>query len=81
MKKIAFRTLCLGLVLALCLPMVACDVQFGGLLGKLLEKLPEMSQFPLSIIWPSILFSWFDKVFDMSDSTAVDVWPLLFGVW
>ena len=44
MKKIAFRTLCLGLVLALCLPMVACDVQFGGLLGKLLEKLPEMSE-------------------------------------
>lgn len=43
MRKVLFRYACLGLVLVLCLPLVACDMKMGGLLGKLLEILPEIS--------------------------------------
>ena len=43
MHKVLFRYACLGLVLVLCLPLVACDMKMGGLLGKLLEFLPEIS--------------------------------------
>lgn len=43
MRKTLLRYACLGLVLVLCLPMVACDMKLGGLLGKLLENLPDIS--------------------------------------
>lgn len=43
MRNNALRSLCICMILMLCFSMVACDVQLGGLLGKLLEKLPEIS--------------------------------------
>ncbi len=36
MKKYFVRTLCIAFILLLCLPMVACDFEFGGLVGELL---------------------------------------------
>ncbi len=36
MKKYFIRTLCIAFILLLCLPMVACDFKFGGLVGELL---------------------------------------------
>ena len=38
MKKHLLRTLCIAFVLTLCLPLVACDMQFGGLVGELIEN-------------------------------------------
>ena len=38
MSKTIFRIVCLGIILALCLPMVACDFKFGGLVGELLAN-------------------------------------------
>lgn len=43
MKKMLLRVLCLSLLLALCLPLVACDMQFGGLIGRIIERLPSIS--------------------------------------
>ena len=43
MKKMLLRVLCLSLLLALCLPLVACDMQFGGMIGKIIERLPSIS--------------------------------------
>lgn len=39
MRTYLFRFLSLCIVLTLCLPMVACDMQFGGLVGELMEDL------------------------------------------
>ena len=36
MRKYLLRTLCIAFVLSLCLPMVACDMELGGLVGELL---------------------------------------------
>lgn len=36
MKKHLLRVLCIAFVLFLCLPMAACDMEFGGLVGELL---------------------------------------------
>ena len=36
MKKHLLRVLCIAFVLSLCLPMAACDMEFGGLVGELL---------------------------------------------
>ncbi len=42
MKKHLIRTLCIAFILSLCLPMVACDMEFGGLVGELLaDKAPN----------------------------------------
>ena len=38
MRTSFLRLICLGAVLALCIPMVACDMQLGGLIGELLEE-------------------------------------------
>ena len=39
MKKYLLRALCLAFVLVLCLPMVACDMEFEGLVGELLADM------------------------------------------
>lgn len=39
MSKSLFRIVCFGMILALCLPMVACDIKMGGLVGELLASL------------------------------------------
>lgn len=36
MKKHLLRVICMAFVLSLCLPMAACDMEFGGLVGELL---------------------------------------------
>lgn len=42
MKKHILRALCVACVLTLCLPMAACDMELGGLVGELLaNKEPE----------------------------------------
>ncbi len=38
MRKHILRALCIAFVLTLCLPMAACDFQFGGLVGELLAN-------------------------------------------
>ena len=38
MKKHLLRALCLTFILALCMPLVACDMEFGGLVGELMEN-------------------------------------------
>lgn len=38
MKRRLLRTLCVLFALALCFPLAACDMEFGGLLGMLMEN-------------------------------------------
>ncbi len=39
MNKNLIRTICIAFVLTLCLPMAACDIEFGGLVGELLANI------------------------------------------
>ena len=38
MRTSLLRFICLSIVLTLCVPMVACDMQFGGLIGELITN-------------------------------------------
>ena len=46
MHKRFLRTLCLALLLLLCLPMVACDMEIGGLVGELLADRAPQDEIP-----------------------------------
>ena len=75
MKKHILRTLCMAFILLLCLPMVACDFEFGGFVGELLADkeptgvVPEQWESDLVIddILPDVLpdieieTSWVDE--------------------
>ncbi len=57
MKKNLLRALCFAFVLTLCIPMVACDMQFGGLVGELLENMTLPAQDELLEEWSSDLYN------------------------
>ena len=44
MRTSLLRFICLSIVLTLCIPMVACDMQFGGLIGELMNQNPDVQE-------------------------------------
>lgn len=61
MKKHLLRALCLTFVLALCMPMVACDMEFGGLVGELMQDMnADGGNHDIMDITPEIDKNWAD---------------------
>lgn len=84
MKKHLLRLLCMAFVLSLCLPMAACDMEFGGLVGELLadmdnvkEEIPLdewQSDYKVEDILPDVETAWnsgWDEVFTEEISTEI----------
>ena len=89
MKKHLLRVLSLLFILTLCLPLVACDMEFGGLIGELMESAnsPEGEQLlddiltnsPVEVIIPdeqtSIDVDWDNWIEEAESATAPDDIP------
>ena len=61
MKKHLLRALCLTFVLALCMPMVACDMELGGLVGELMQDMnADGGNHDIMDITPEIDKNWAD---------------------
>ena len=61
MRKIFLRAFCLVFVLTLCLPMVACDMELGGLVGELMQDMnADGGNHDIMDITPEIDKNWAD---------------------
>ena len=61
MRKIFLRAFCLVFVLTLCLPMVACDMELGGLVGELMQDMnADGGNHDIMDITPEIDQNWAD---------------------
>ncbi len=72
MKKYLLRALCLTFILALCMPLVACDMEFGGLVGELMENQnADGGHENILGVVPEVGESWQDDVLTVAPETEI----------
>ena len=77
MRKIFLHAFCLVFVLTLCLPLAACDMEFGGLVGELMAGNNVEGEETLGQIYDDVIIE--DILPDIEIETAIDTnWDEVF---